>query len=120
MSLGPTNRAWLQYILMGCPLLFSVAARADDKLSFNRDVRPILSENCFKCHGPDANARKAKLRLDLRESATEDRGGYYAIDLKFPAESEIVRRINTDDPDDHMPPPDSGKFLTEQQRQVLA
>jgi len=95
------------------------AANASDRLSFNRDVRPILSENCFKCHGPDANARKAKLRLDLRESATEDRGGYFAIDLKFPDESEVVTRIHTDDAEKHMPPADSGKFLTEAQREIL-
>jgi len=109
-------------ILCGCLVAIGagIPARAADTLSFNRDVRPILSENCFKCHGPDANARKSKLRLDVRESATEDRGGYFAIDLKFPAESEIVHRINNPDPEKHMPPPDSGKFLSDDQKKILA
>ncbi len=121
MPLGSIHQVWFAgCIPVGFLFLLSGVATADDKLSFNRDVRPILSENCFKCHGPDANARKSKLRLDVRESATEDRGGYFAIDTKFPEESEVVLRIHTEDADDHMPPPDSGKFLTEEQKAILA
>src|SRR5207249_8428486 len=62
---------------------------AKSKPSYNRDIRPVLSENCFYCHGPDANKRKGKLRLDLREEAL----GKKAIVPGKPNESELVRRI---------------------------
>src|SRR5689334_11541745 len=88
-------------------------ADAAGTLSFNRDVRPILSENCFKCHGPDANARKKDLRLDVRENALRNRGGYFAIAPGNAEESEVVLRIHQTDPKEMMPPPGSGKFLTE-------
>ena len=77
----------------------SSAAVADDKLQYNRDIRPILADNCFACHGPDSAARKAGLRLDKRETAI-DAG---AIAPGKPGESELVRRIN-DSGKDHMPP----------------
>src|SRR5205823_6111077 len=93
----------------------STAATSTNKIEFNRDIRPILSENCYLCHGPDKNNRKAKLRLDVREVAL-DRG---AIVPGKPDESEIVKRINATDPDDHMPPPDSRKKLTEAQKELL-
>ena len=80
-------------------LLVTVAvggsASAADKLEYNRDIRPILSENCFACHGPDGAARKAKLRLDKREAAVE-KG---AIVPGKTAESEIVNRLYLKDDD---------------------
>src|SRR6185503_1986372 len=78
---------------------------ASDKVGFNRDIRPILSDNCFRCHGPDKNQRKAKLRLDYRDVALE-KG---AIVPNKPDESELVKRIFTTNEDDVMPPPESHK-----------
>ena len=81
-------------------------------IDYNRDIRPILSENCFACHGFDDKARKAKLRLDVQESAFEERDGVTPIkpgDLK---NSEVWARIITDDEDDVMPPPKSHLSLT--------
>ena len=86
-----------------------------DKLEFNRHIRPILSENCFPCHGPDKNQRKAKLRLDDREVALAKE----AFKPGKPDESELVRRIYTTKQDDLMPPPDSTKRLTPPQKEIL-
>jgi hypothetical protein len=91
------------------------AANATRRVDFNRDVRPILSENCFHCHGADANKRKAKLRLDEREVALS-KG---AINPGKPELSELVSRIFTTNQDDVMPPPDSNRALTPQQRDTL-
>jgi len=99
----------------------SVGAAVPDTVDFNRDVRRILSENCFACHGPDSRSRGGSpvLRLDQAESATADRKGTRAIAPGRPDESEMLRRITTTDPDDHMPPPDSGKKLTGEEIAVL-
>lgn len=86
-----------------------------DKIQFNRDVRPILSDNCFYCHGPDAGHRQADLRLDLREEAV-DSG---AITPGDPAESAAIERVLSTDPEECMPPPNSHKKLTERQKQIL-
>ncbi len=92
-------------------------SQAGERVDFNRDIRRILSDNCFKCHGPDANERKGGkkgqgLRLDTPEGAQADLGGYSAIVPGQPDKSEVFRRIITEDPDDKMPPPKSGKKLT--------
>ena len=76
---------------------------AADRVQFNRDVRPILSDKCFHCHGPDAKKRKADLRLDERDVAVQAR----AIVIGKPDESELVRRILSADADEHMPPSSS-------------
>ncbi len=88
-------------------------------IQFNRDIRPILSENCFTCHGPDAKNRKAKLRLDLEEPAKADLGGHFAIKPGAPDESEILDRVAEPDPDAVMPPPATGKKLTSEQISLL-
>lgn len=85
---------------------------AAEKLSYNRDVRPILSDTCFKCHGPDKSNRKGKLRLDEREAALAKE----AFVPGKPAESELVKRLHQSDPDEVMPPPDSVRQLTLMQR----
>ncbi len=85
-----------------------VAAVPAKTLEFNRSIRPILSDNCLQCHGFDKEARKAKLRLDVRDSAVEVRGDHAPIVPGDAAASELVRRITTKDPLDVMPPPDSG------------
>lgn len=81
-------------------------AQGDDGLLFNRDIRPLLSEHCFACHGPDEHERKAKLRFDLKEGgAFEKRDGVTAIIPGNPKESELMFRLTTEDKDEIMPPP---------------
>ena len=106
---------------IGNALLVAVAGAAPlpEKVSFNTHVRPILSNNCFYCHGPDEKHREAKLRLDVREDAVRDLGGYAAIVPGKPDASEIIKRITTDDEDDLMPPVKSKKKLTPEQKETL-
>jgi hypothetical protein len=105
--------------LLSLPVLaFSLAnatANAERTVLFNRDVRPILSDNCFYCHGPDANHRKGKLRLDIREEALRKE----AFVPGAPDKSALIERIHTSDKDDVMPPPDSHKSLTGEQKETL-
>ena len=75
--------------------------------TFNRDIRPILSNHCYACHGPDSAARKAGLRLDHFDHATGADSGFAAIVPGNSAVSEVWHRITSDDPDDQMPPPKS-------------
>src|SRR5260221_5163032 len=90
------------------------------KIDFNREIRPILSENCYKFHGPDGNKRKAKLRFDIREEALKPaKSGERAMVPGAPERSQLVRRITATDPDDQMPPPKSGKKLTARQIELL-
>jgi hypothetical protein len=96
------------------------AGATEPKVDFNRDVRPILSDNCFACHGPDDAKRKSGLRLDLKESAYKAaKSGKVALVPGDPSQSELVRRITTSDEDDHMPPADSGKALSNEQIELL-
>ncbi|RMG34494.1 MAG: DUF1549 domain-containing protein, partial [Planctomycetota bacterium] len=88
-------------------------------LSFSRDIRPILSDNCFQCHGPDADTREADLRLDLREAAIAPRDDGAAIVPGKPEASLVLQRIRTDDETLRMPPPETGKKLTPQQIAIL-
>src|SRR5438876_236773 len=89
-------------------------------IDFNRQIRPILSENCFACHGPDEKQRKAKLRLDTKEGAfAKLRSGGFAIVPGKSAESELIKRVMADDPTEIMPPRKTGKHLTPQQIDVL-
>lgn len=99
-------------------LALARGAKSEDKpdaIDFNRDIRPILSENCYQCHGPDKKERKADLRLDDRDSAVELK----TIVPGNPEESELVARIFSEEPDEVMPPPKSRKSLTPDQRQKL-
>jgi cytochrome c553 len=80
------------------------ARGADDAPTYNRDVRPLLADRCFTCHGPDSAARQAELRLDVADSATE-----WVIIPGEGADSELIRRASSIDPDEQMPPPDSKK-----------
>ncbi len=100
---------WLPFVL----LLVSPAA-ALEPIEFNRDIRPILSNNCFYCHGFDQANRKAGLRLDTFDGATE-----YAIVPGSPDESELLQRMLSDDPDVIMPPPDSEKQLSTREIELV-
>jgi len=105
-------------------------ARADtskvpESIDFNRDIRPILSQNCFFCHGPDASERKGGprgkggLRLDTAEGLQADLGGQVAVVPGKPEASELIRRVVTSDEDDLMPPKSSEKRLTSEQVELL-
>ncbi len=90
------------------------------EVRYSRDIRPILSESCFLCHGPDGSTREAELRLDSFEEATRDLGGYAAIVPGNLEESELWYRLTTDDQDDAMPPHDSNmKVLTAEQKETI-
>ncbi len=96
-------------------LSLTAAASSAQELSFNKDIRPILSENCLYCHGQDRNKRKGELRLDDRAAALEKKA-YVPGDA---AASELVKRILSSDPDELMPPPDSHRRLSAAQRETL-
>src|SRR5262245_23387861 len=98
--------------------LFSGLSHAE--VSFNRDIRPIMSDTCFRCHGPDKNARMAALRLDIREEALKRTGsGSTPIVPGKPAESEVVRRVFAADPGQIMPPEYAHKTLTQTQKETI-
>ncbi len=101
-----------QWIGYTCCLLITSALAAQEprKIEFNRDIRPILSNNCLLCHGPDNNLRKAKLRLDDEKSAHAK-----VIVVGQPLFSEMFRRLVTDDADEKMPPARTKKSLTKQE-----
>lgn len=111
------TRTGLLVSLLG---LLAPAARAEEPLSFNRDIRPILSDACFQCHGPDEQHREAGLRLDLRDVAIGKlASGKTAIVPHNLDESELVRRLTTEDAELRMPPGDSGKTITPRQIELL-
>ena len=117
----PTRRTLAVAILLaGLLPSIDAPARADDHtVDFSRDIRPILSDNCYQCHGPDANQRKAGLRLDTAAGAFRNEDGVRPFVAGKPGESEVHRRITTDDPDDHMPPPDSGRALDDGEKELI-
>jgi mono/diheme cytochrome c family protein len=109
-------RAWFPGVVWAAACCGGPFAAAADPIQFNRDIRPILSDNCFACHGPDAGNRKAELRLDVRDSAVESG----AIVPGKSAESGIVVRIRSTEPEEIMPPPEAHKTLTPAQKDLLA
>jgi uncharacterized protein DUF1553/uncharacterized protein DUF1549/cytochrome c len=105
---------------MSLALLIAAALPGDgDALAFGRDIRPILAQNCFPCHGPDEKARKAKLRLDRAEFAYAERDEITPIVPRDLGASEAWRRIDSDDPEERMPPPSSHRVLTPAQKASL-
>src|SRR5271155_1103017 len=110
-SFNPTFLRWASSLLMGAALLATTAGCKDkpsgssaSHLDFNQDVQPILASNCFSCHGPDPEMRKANLRLDLEESAFKKRPGKPdAIVAGYPEKSELIKRIESTDPHYLMP-----------------
>jgi hypothetical protein len=100
-------------------LLVLPLAQAEDPINFSRQIRPILSENCIACHGPDDKAREAGLRLDDETSAKSNREGDTAIVPGKPELSSIIQRIESKDPDDVMPPPKQHKVISPEQVALL-
>jgi hypothetical protein len=111
------SSAFAAVVIVGC---WAEISSAQEKVAYNRDVRPILSNNCFLCHGRDEKNRKAKLRLDVRESAMKPgKTGRAPIVPGKPDESELVRRIFTDDDAELMPPPKAHKKLSTKEKETL-
>lgn len=116
------HQRWISVCLsvLSLPLLGSSASAADRPLNFARDIRPILSQNCFKCHGPDEKERKAGLRLDTQDGglAKLESGSQAVVPGKID-ESELIARIISEDPNEKMPPPASGKKVSPAQLELL-
>src|SRR5436189_3028395 len=105
------------HLVLFLALPLASLSASSSKLRFNRDIRPIMSDTCFHCHGPDKNARKGGLRLDIREEALKPgKSGEIPIVPGKPEESEIIKRIFTSDADDLMPPDEAHKELTAPQK----
>ena len=105
-----TERSLLLFAVLWCLANQNANAQV---LEFDRDVRPILSEHCFACHGPDASKLKAGLRMDRKESVfSQLESGATAVVTGLPNDSEMIRRIGSHDPEQVMPPPEEGKALT--------
>lgn len=126
---APPGSAFVCWLLLGALWTGLPSARADEApaasrssepVRFNRDIRPILSEHCFTCHGPDARQRRAGLRLDLEAAARgELESGLRAIVAGQPQESELMARVASGDPSERMPPPSTGKVLSPAQIELL-
>ncbi len=110
--------AWV----VGCALLapLSAVGQVNRAVEFNRQVRPILADRCFRCHGPDPSQRQAELRLDVRESAIELHDDHPAILPGEPGRSELMNRIKSTDPSLRMPPPETGEPLSAADVQLLS
>lgn len=103
-----------------CTLILSTTVFATaGPIEFNRDIRPFVSDTCFFCHGPDKAKRKAGLRLDDRDAAIAERDGIRAIVPGKPEESDAIERLFSKDPEEMMPPPDSNKKLTPEQKELF-
>ncbi len=113
-----SSRSRTSYCFGIALLMIANAAIAQD-VDFNRDVRPILSDKCFACHGPDASSREAELRLDQREDAILDRDGHAAVVAGKPDASELIARVSSSDESDRMPPPEAGKALSAKEVSTL-
>jgi hypothetical protein len=114
-----TRFALVAGLLLAASGTFAGAADSSQAIRFNRDIRPILSENCFACHGPDSTHRKAGMRFDRREGLFEKREHGHAVVPGNVADSLIIKHITASDPDELMPPVKSGKKLTDVQKQLI-
>ena len=109
-----THPGTVPTLLVLC-LVCAAPINAADRVDFARDIRPILSDNCFQCHGPDAGQREAELRLDTRDGALGKREDAAAFVAGKPNRSAAYQRMTATDADERMPPPDSGKQLSDAQ-----
>ncbi|MFO0903022.1 MAG: PSD1 and planctomycete cytochrome C domain-containing protein [Pirellulales bacterium] len=128
------SAAWIRCVVVCAPVLSLTAliatlivaqsstCDADEsgaKVEFNRDIRPLLSDKCFACHGPDKNKREADLRLDTREGLFHQAGSAANVVPGDPARSRVWQRATSSDPTERMPPPDSGKELSPHELALL-
>ncbi len=98
----------------------SMLAAQDDEIIFSQQIRPILADTCFKCHGPDEKKRKAKLRFDIRDGGIfKMRKGHQPVVAGSPDKSELYERLTSSDEDKRMPPPESGRSLTKAQVELI-
>ncbi|MEM8666045.1 MAG: PSD1 and planctomycete cytochrome C domain-containing protein [Planctomycetota bacterium] len=104
-------------IFVAC--VFASRVSAEEIVRFNRDIRPIFSKTCFACHGPDANAREAGLRLDVRDAAVMERDGFQPIIPGDAESSAVFQRMIAKDPFDRMPPADFHTQLTDKEKQLV-
>ncbi|NNE00648.1 MAG: DUF1549 domain-containing protein, partial [Pirellulaceae bacterium] len=100
-------------------VMVSSVSRADERVDFNREIRPLFSNNCLTCHGPDENERVSDLRLDTEAGSRIDLGGYQAIVPGKPDQSELIERLTTDDEDLRMPPAGKGRQLTDDEIELV-
>ncbi len=115
---------FLTVLLLGCETKEkeSILLKDGEQVSYNFHIRPILSDKCFACHGPDANKREAELRLDIEDvafAALKESPGKFALVKNDPEASEIYHRIYSDDPGELMPPPESNLVLSEREKQLI-
>jgi hypothetical protein len=116
----PTGPLLSRILLCLLVISGSLSTGSADEIDFNRDIRPILADKCFACHGPDAQALQGGLRLDLFSSVTSPAdSGKSAIIPGQPTLSEMIQRINSEDPGQVMPPPQSHKTLEEAEKKLL-
>ena len=106
-------------LFLSLVIVAPVVAQGEAPISFGREIRPLLSDRCFACHGPDRAHRKAGLRLDLATGATAVRKGRQAIVPGHPERSEVMRRLTATDPGDRMPPPKSHKTVSAEEVDLL-
>jgi mono/diheme cytochrome c family protein len=117
-------KTWFRRVLrvqLGMAVIAASTSGAAERLDYNRDIQPILSENCFGCHGPDEHDRMGGLRLDIpHDGVSSTDSGLAAVVSGKPEDSELVNRITASDPEVQMPPPDSNKTLSTKQKALLA
>ena len=118
------NQRWLTYLSIASVFTLAVSQsdadeRNDSEIQFNRDIRPIFSDNCFECHGPDQEARQAELRLDTKHGLLSKlENGAVAVVARDLFKSLVFQRITASDAEERMPPADSTFELTETEKQT--
>lgn len=118
-SLLQVRTSWLSLFVIVLLLSATMQFAEAKKIDFNRDIRPILSDKCYACHGPDPAVRQAELRLDIKEGAFSEPSGYPIIVPGEPENSELVLRITHEDIDQRMPPKNSNRQPTQEQIDTL-
>ena len=106
-------------VALAIVLIMPAVATTQKRIDFQRDIRPILSDNCFQCHGPDQSTRKANLRLDIQSEAMAGRRNGAPIVPRNPDQSLLYKKITEENPARRMPPPSTHKTLTDAQKQSI-
>ncbi len=119
LHLARSNAAKISLSFLFALSFSIVCVVADERVSYVRDVRPVLADACWQCHGPDESAREADLRLDRYADATADRDDGAAIVPRDAVGSQLMRRITSTDIDQRMPPDSTGKLLSADQIEIL-